>query len=201
MKNSSATTVRTITSWEAQTSTGIPAPAIVAWISNGHLPAEKSMKGEREIYRFTLLALAQHLLTPEAGKHQFPTVMVPVGDITLDPTYQLRAKTQLSLVREYSQLITAGKKMPPIQLVRLPADKGKPARLIITDGWHRYYAHQHAGATNIPAQIIEYCGEAEAFALALAANGSHGLRRSKADNRHMIEAKLARPEYAALSYR
>lgn len=201
MKNSSATTVRTITSWEAQTITGIPAPAIVFWIQNGHLPAKKTMKGEREVYVFDPVDLILLLLSPAAGKHQIPVTEVPLADIALDPTYQLRAKTKLSVVREYTQLVAAGPVLPSVQLVRIPAGGNGSSRLVLTDGWHRYYAHQHAGLTHIRAQIVDHWGEAEAFALALRANSSHGLARTEADKRQLVTAMLARPEYATMTSR
>lgn len=189
-----------LTTWEAQSETGIPAPTIISWITGGHLAAEKTMKGEREIYTFLALDLGLLLLTHHVGKHQHGPIDVPIADVVLDPVYQLRAETKLSVVREYTLLVANGHAMPPVLLVRLRnMDAGE--RLLLVDGFHRFHAYCHAGATHIPALIVEHCGEAEAFALALKANANHGLQRSEADKRHLVQAMLARPEYAHLSSR
>jgi hypothetical protein len=192
--------LKRITSWEANAITGIPAATVLAWIHEGHLAAEKEMKGEREIHTFRVLDLALLLHTHHAGKHQQSPVDVPIGEVVLDPAYQLRAETKLSVVRDYTVLVANGHPMPPVLLVRLHDPDGGN-RLLLVDGFHRYPAYFHAGCTHIPALIVEYCGEAEAFALALRANSSHGLPRSEADKRHLVMAMLARPEYAHLSSR
>lgn len=189
-----------LTTWEAQSETGIPAPTIISWITGGHLAAEKTMKGEREIYSFLALDLGLLLLTHHVGKHQHGPIDVPIADVVLDPVYQLRAETKLSVVREYANLITNGHAMPPVLLVRLRGS-GAQDRLLLVDGFHRYHAYCLAHTDHIPALIVNHCGEAEAFALALKANANHGLQRSEADKRHLVMAMLARPEYAHLSSR
>ena len=189
-----------LTTWEAQAETGISAPTIVSWITSGHLAAEKTMKGEREIYSFLALDLGLLLLTHHVGKHQQGPTDIPIADVVLDPAYQLRAETKLSVVREYADLVSSGHAMPPVLLVRLRGS-GAHDRLLLVDGFHRYHAYCLAHADHIPALIVNHCGEAEAFALALKANANHGLQRSEADKRHLVMAMLARPEYAHLSSR
>ena len=187
--------LRILTTWEAQKIFGILGPTIDAAIERGDLVATKIKKGNRDCYVFTLLAFLEFLLSSRAGKHQLQAVILPLAAITPDPAFQTRAKVRFEVVKEYAELLESGAVFPPIVTVRLGS------HLVVTDGYHRLEAHRIAGRTEIAVFILEHCSEAEAIALSVKSNRTNGLPRSKSDKKKLLTFMLTRPEYANMSTR
>ena len=79
--------------------------------------------------------------------------------------------------------------MPPVDVW---CEKGAE-RWILSDGFHRLYAHIHAEKELIAVEIHEG-GMHEALLHALGANRTHGIRRSNADKINAVKLALKDPE-------
>lgn len=113
------------------------------------------------------------------------TVMTSLGEVQV--LERLRVRTQdlyPELVEEYVEALREAAVLPPVQVARL-AD-----RLVLIDGRHRIAAWL---ALDMPvsAELVGECSEAEALALALAANMRHGMRRNQGDVARCIHLALA----------
>ena len=113
---------------------------------------------------------------------------LPIAAIIADPECQLRAACSSATVQEYSEALTAGATFPPI-IVFSDGDT-----YWLSDGFHRFDAHQSAGLTEINAEIRDG-GQRDAKLFAAGANADHGLRRTQADKRNSILALLTDPEW------
>lgn len=115
--------------------------------------------------------------------------ILPLAAIELLPDLQPRTGVDEALVAEYTQAYKDGATMPPLAVTMLP-----PARLILTDGWHRHPAALAAGIAHHSA-IVTPGTLADAAWSAAGANQTHGKRPSAADRRRAAEIALAhRPE-------
>ncbi len=110
---------------------------------------------------------------------------------------QSRTEMNESVIAEYAEAMECGDAFPPIQVIY---DEAKH-RYILVDGFHRYFAHLRAKPNDqIPAE--QRIGTVEdAQWESLAANKSHGLRRSNADKRNAVKQALLHPKGASLSDR
>lgn len=113
------------------------------------------------------------------------TVMTSLGEVQV--LERLRVRTQdlyPELVEDYVEALREGAVLPPVQVAQL-AD-----RLVLIDGRHRIAAWM---ALDMPvsAELVGECSEAEALALALAANMRHGMRRNQGDVARCIHLALA----------
>lgn len=70
-----------------------------------------------------------------------------IEDIVVDKSIQIRHSEHRETVRRYQEAL---EQLPPVLLVRL--DDG---RLMLTDGFHRYWAFKRSGKTEIPARVID----------------------------------------------
>jgi hypothetical protein len=106
---------------------------------------------------------------------------VPLKDIKLDDRLQMRVfGISQEVVDEYAEVLD---ELPPARVV----SDGKTKWL--TEGWHRYYAHQKAGKEAMPCQVQK--GDfLDALLEAAAANASHGYRRSPDDKRKAVLALI-----------
>ena len=113
---------------------------------------------------------------------------IPVTAISADPECQLRAACSSVTVQEYSDALVAGATFPPV-IVFSDGDS-----YWLSDGFHRFEAHQSAGLAEINAEIRDG-GLRDAKLFAAGANADHGLRRTQADKRNSILALLTDPEW------
>ena len=113
---------------------------------------------------------------------------LPIAAITADQDCQLRAACSSVTVQEYSEALAAGANFPPV-IVFSDGDS-----YWLSDGFHRFEAHQSAGLTEIDAEIRDG-GLRDAKLFAAGANADHGLRRTQADKRNSILALLTDPEW------
>lgn len=121
-------------------------------------------------------------------------MMLPIADLSDDPRFQSRTRTDQGTVDDYKEAMSAGAVMPPIVVALVDGS------LYILDGWHRVNAARDLSYSEIEAEIIEM-SEAEAIWRAASANQSHGLRRSNADKIRAVEMVLELPASEVLSDR
>lgn len=110
--------------------------------------------------------------------------------ISVDCGTQSRMEMNDAVIAEYAEAMERGDVFPPILVIY---DEIKH-RYILVDGFHRYYAHMRA-KPNDPILAEHRIGTVEdAQWESLAANKSHGLRRSNADKRNAIKQALMHPK-------
>jgi len=110
------------------------------------------------------------------------TEIVNLDRIVLDAGTQMREQVNEAVIADYVEALDV---LPPITVMRV----GK-SRLVLVDGFHRFYAHKRAGRDSIEIEIVEGSTIAEAQFAAARSNARHGLRRSNADKRLAVVAVL-----------
>ena len=106
-------------------------------------------------------------------------------DIRIDESTQLREKTNYDVVKEYKERLKEGVKFPPLRTVF----DGTTHWLF--DGHHRYIAMKDLG---IEPEVDYIQGSQEdAQILAMGANAEHGLQRTNADKRKVVQAAINHP--------
>jgi len=108
---------------------------------------------------------------------------IKLSSIEMDPTINCRASIDEATVGEYAAQMSAGIEFPPVLLC------GTPEKSWLGDGWHRVAAARKIGATEISADLHPG-GRVEALKHALAANTTHGRRRTNDDKRRCVEIAL-----------
>ena len=110
------------------------------------------------------------------------TEIVNLDRIVLDAGTQMREQVNEAVIADYVEALDV---LPPITVMRV----GK-SRLVLVDGFHRFYAHKRAGRDSIEIEIVEGSTIAEAQFAAARSNARHGLRRTNADKRLAVVAVL-----------
>ena len=117
--------------------------------------------------------------------------------ISTDCGTQLRIEMSESVIADYAEAMERGDEFPAILVFY---DEAKN-HYILVDGFHRYYAHMRV-RPNDPILADQRIGTVEeAVWESLAANKSHGLRRSNADKRNAVKQALLHPKGASSSNR
>ena len=117
--------------------------------------------------------------------------------ISMDCGTQSRTEMNEAVIAEYAEAMEQGDEFPAILVFY---DEGN-YRYILADGFHRYYAHIRV-RPNDPILAEQRIGTVEdAIWASLAANKSHGLRRSNADKRNAVTQALLHPFSVANSNR
>ncbi|MCL2347319.1 MAG: hypothetical protein FWC50_03550 [Planctomycetaceae bacterium] len=115
--------------------------------------------------------------------------------ISTDCGTQSRIEMNETVIADYAEAMERGDEFPAILVFY---DEAKH-RYILVDGFHRYFAHMRA-KPNDPILAEPRIGTVEdAIWESLAANKSHGLRRSNADKRNAIKQALLHPKGVDLS--
>lgn len=110
--------------------------------------------------------------------------------IRIDGETQSRVQINDDVVSEYAESLKDGAKFPPVDVVFDGVDYW------LTDGFHRWHAHNDIGALDISANVISG-SKKDARIFAHGANKGHGLRRSNADKRKSVLGMLAdAPEWS-----
>lgn len=113
--------------------------------------------------------------------------MLDIGVVRTDGDTQPRVAIDQEVVAEYAELIKSGTEMPSIEVVH------DGARYWLVDGFHRLFAHRVAGRPQIRA-CVDTGMQTDAQWLSLAANKTHGLRRTNADKgKAVLRALRLRP--------
>lgn len=128
---------------------------------------------------------------------------IPLVDIQMDETTQIRARTYPETVKEYRAAMIAYdptdgpvvRGFPPIKVHKQKGSAGIAAVYIVVDGWHRVTAARSLGKTFIEAEqvFMEKPGNVDEMCwLALRANLTPGLRLTNAEKaaslRHYVKA-------------
>lgn len=114
--------------------------------------------------------------------------------ITLDPYLQMRVSVSSEAIEDYKRQIELDYNFPPITCMQVD-DK-----LYLLDGWHRLQAHNDLGRETIDAHVLEGTYE-DAKDYVIKANSTHGLRRTAADKRRVIETMLSMDKYKKATLR
>lgn len=107
---------------------------------------------------------------------------------------QTRVRENQGVVEEYADVLRDGGELPPA-VVFYTGDQ-----YLLADGYHRKRAHRIAGRLTMPVEVRQGT-ERDAFMYALGANGGHGLRRTREDNRRVVRMALADEVLGELSSR
>lgn len=118
--------------------------------------------------------------------------MISISDIRLDPSTQVRLKTDNEVVTDYAEAMQRGDKFPPV-VVFFDGEV-----YWLADGFHRVYAAMSIDLTEIDADI-RHGSKRDALECALGENDKHGLRRTNADKRNAVRVMLEDEEWSKLS--
>lgn len=109
-------------------------------------------------------------------------------EITADPRCQPRAEMDQAVVDEYAETMADGGIFPPVEVFYDGATHW------LADGFHRYFAAQGAGLTQLEA-IVQPGDVWAAIERSCIVNGEHGLRRSNGDKRRAVQAMFGVMEH------
>ena len=104
-------------------------------------------------------------------------------EIRLDGDTQPRVEMSKAIVEEYAQEMAEGACFPPVDVIY------DGTNYWLYDGFHRYKAARELGRERIAAEVKEGKRE-DAVWESLAANRSHGLRRSNVDKQNAVRKAL-----------
>jgi hypothetical protein len=109
--------------------------------------------------------------------------MLDMSAVRIDGDTQPRTAISPGLSQEYAEAMEAGVEFPAVTVIH------DGAAHWLVDGFHRFFAHRRLNRTQIKADVIT--GElAEARWLSLAANKTHGLRRTNEDKAKAVTRAL-----------
>jgi transposase len=110
-------------------------------------------------------------------------IKLELGKIRLDGGTQPRKSISEEAVRNYTEVLLDGVKMPPVTVFF----DGK--HYWLADGFHRYHAHKAAGFKEIECEQINGTKRA-AFIFSLGANATHGMPRTNEEKRDTVITAL-----------
>ena len=121
-------------------------------------------------------------------------IKLELGKIRLDGGTQPRKSIIEEAVKNYTELLLDGVKMPPVTVFF----DGKDYWL--ADGFHRYHAHKAAGFKDI--ECDQKTGtKRNAFIFSLGANATHGMPRTNEEKRDTVITALNDPEICEMKDR
>ena len=121
-------------------------------------------------------------------------ISIELGKIRLDGGTQPRKSIIEEAVKNYTELLLDGVKMPPVTVFF----DGKDYWL--ADGFHRYHAHKAAGFKDI--ECDQKTGtKRNAFIFSLGANATHGMPRTNEEKRDTVITALTDPEICEMDDR
>lgn len=120
--------------------------------------------------------------------------LIAMKDITVTQEAQAREALAPDVISEYATALAEGSEFLPAVVFY------DGISYWLADGFHRYYAHDKVGKTEILCEIREG-GLRDAILYAVGANTMHGLRRTNADKRRAVGILLADPEWSQWSDR
>ena len=117
--------------------------------------------------------------------------------IRIDCDTQSRVEMNEAVIQEYAEAMEGGVEFPPI-LVFFDETKNE---FILADGFHRYAAHMRTRPNDLILAEQRIGTIDDASWASLAANQSHGLRRTNADKQNAVKRALLHPTGSELSDR
>jgi ParB-like chromosome segregation protein Spo0J len=106
-----------------------------------------------------------------------------LNQLTIDGGTQSRVKIIQEAVDDYAESMKNGARFPPV-LVYYDGIK-----YYLTDGFHRYFAHQKAGIRDIEVQIVNGTLR-DAILRSFSVNAENGRHRTNEDKRNAVQAML-----------
>ena len=161
------------------------------WIKQKFITSTQTDDG---IHHINNLDLIYFLVTKKDESNKIPVVEILLNDIPDCSDLQPRVGTDPKVVERYVYDLNNGAKFPPITVVELDGV------LAICDGFHRYKAYKDAGFASIPARVVKYITQNEAFLLSIRLNKKNALQFSDKDLIHMVRKALQRPGIKELNY-
>lgn len=113
---------------------------------------------------------------------------ISIFDIERDDKIQPRVEQKEEVIFEYAENLANGAEFPPVDVFY----DGETYWL--ADGFHRYAAYSLKNRETIPANVHEG-GRREAIIHAAGSNATHGIPRSNADKRRVVENMLKDSEF------
>lgn len=115
------------------------------------------------------------------------TTMISIREIDVTEETQTRVEIDHPTVGDYAASMeeAEGYHFPPVVAFWDESE----GTYFLGDGWHRVFAAQAAGLSEVPA-IVAPGGRGEALRYALKANANHGLPRTNADKRKCVRKAL-----------
>ncbi len=95
------------------------------------------------------------------------TVLIRMGELTIDSTFQMREQMNHSVIDDYTERLND---LPPVHVFEVETDTRH--EFVLTDGFHRFFAHEKAESQHIPAKVIKGTRQ-DALKYAMAANFAH----------------------------
>jgi ParB-like chromosome segregation protein Spo0J len=129
-----------------------------------------------------------------------PVQTLLLKNITVDFALQPRTGIRKDTVAEYRDAILEGSQFPPLLVYHIGDGMDQEARLLLADGFHRYYAALDAGLAEFDC-IVRQGSRQEALKAAITKNSAHGLRFTRADKRKAVTTLLKDPEMGLWSDR
>ena len=111
---------------------------------------------------------------------------INLRSIRIDGGTQSRAELNHATVDEYSEAMAEGDTFPPIVVFF------DGSSYWLADGFHRYFGADHAGMTEIQAEVL-HGTQQDAQLFSFSVNAAHGLRRTNADKRKAVMGALQHP--------
>ena len=106
-----------------------------------------------------------------------------LNQLTIDGGTQSRVKIIQEAVDEYAESLKNGARFPPV-LVYYDGIK-----YYLTDGYHRYFAHQKAGIKDIEVTVVNGTLR-DAILRSFSVNAENGRHRTNEDKRNAVQAML-----------
>lgn len=113
-------------------------------------------------------------------------MLLNLRSIRIDGGTQSRAELNHATVDEYSEAMAEGDTFPPIVVFF------DGSSYWLADGFHRYFGADHAGLTEIQAEVLQGTQQ-DAQLFSFSVNATHGLRRTNADKRKAVMGALQHP--------
>jgi len=112
--------------------------------------------------------------------------LIFINDIDIENSPKVRAQLNEEVANDYGQALKAKANLPAPILYQGKGEK----HFLIGDGLHRVTGAKAVGIKTLLCEVREG-GFEEALTYALTCNTTHGLRRSQADKKRVVEAALA----------
>jgi hypothetical protein len=129
-----------------------------------------------------------------SGEFNMKTEVLELNKITLDPEIQPRVELDDSHIEDLKNDLMEGAELPSVVVFY------DGTTYWLTEGFHRWMAHQRAGQTEIVAEIRKG-GKRDAQLYGVGSNATHGKRRTNADKRRAVATLLKDEEWGEWSDR
>lgn len=106
-----------------------------------------------------------------------------LNQLTIDGGTQSRTKIIQEAIDEYAEALKGGARFPPV----LAYYDG--IKYYLTDGYHRYFAHQKAGLRDIEVQVVNGTLR-DAILRSFSVNAENGRHRTNEDKRNAVQSML-----------